>query len=72
MDKHTQESRILSALNHGATLSPLEALKDFGCMRLGARIYDLRCKGNKIKSCLTEYKGKHFAIYWISKQDRRK
>jgi hypothetical protein len=42
--KTSQERAILSALCT-RWLSPLDALREFGCMRLGARIYDLRQAG---------------------------
>lgn len=37
----SQNSAILSALKAGRILSPLDALREFGCMRLGARIWGL-------------------------------
>jgi len=75
MDTFTQESRILAALNKGERISPLDALDRFDCLRLGARIYDLRRKGHKIKMQLMPNWGtvtKHYALYWIDKKDRRK
>ena len=44
----TQEIQILNYLKTGKKLSPLEALKKFGCFRLGARIFDLKQKGHNI------------------------
>ena len=39
---------ILEWLTNGHTLTPLEALKRFGCLRLSARIHDLRAAGHDI------------------------
>lgn len=36
-------------MNHGS-ITPMEALRLFGCYRLGARIYDLRKSGMKIRT----------------------
>ena len=38
----SQNAKILEYLNNGNTLTALEALKMFGCMRLASRIIDLR------------------------------
>jgi hypothetical protein len=49
----TQNQAVLNALRHGS-LTSLEALRDFGCMRLGARIWELRQEGHQIESELVE------------------
>lgn len=59
----SQEARVLEYLRTGAELSPLEALHKFNCLRLGARIFALRKKGNPIQS-RTERRGrKAWAVY---------
>jgi len=40
-----QTQIIKEHLESGKSLTPLEALKKFGCLRLSARIWDLRDKG---------------------------
>lgn len=40
-NKTTQSNQILEYMRQGNSITPLEALNLFGCMRLGARIYDL-------------------------------
>ena len=45
----SQSKQILNYLKKGYSLSPLEALNKFGCFRLAARIYDLRCAGHEIE-----------------------
>lgn len=42
-----QCSQILNYLKRGKSITPLEALRYFGCMRLQARIYDLETKRNQ-------------------------
>jgi len=46
----TQNETILAALKEGKTISPLTALREFSCMRLAARVYDLRKDGHPIDS----------------------
>lgn len=41
----TQCNRILAHLKKGLTITSLEALQMFGCMRLASRISDLRKRG---------------------------
>ena len=44
----TQCNRILAHLKKGLTITSLEALQMFGCMRLASRISDLRKRGENI------------------------
>jgi hypothetical protein len=46
----TQCSMILEWLKAGNTITSLEALRMFGCMRLASRICDLRDRGVSIKT----------------------
>jgi len=45
-----QTEAILEYLQEGNPITPLEALREFGCMRLAARIADLKAKGYEITS----------------------
>ena len=45
----TQRAAILEALRQGSRLTPLDALRRFGCMRLAARIWELRAEGYPIR-----------------------
>ena len=45
----TQTALIEAALKAGERLTPLDALRRFGCFRLGARIWDLRQAGLRIE-----------------------
>ena len=44
-------------------ISPLEALEDYGCFRLAARIAELREDGLDIETVQTKQNGKTFATY---------
>ena len=47
--KKSQKDLILAYLEQNGSITPLEAQKLFGCMRLGARIWDLRRDGYEIQ-----------------------
>ncbi len=44
-----QNQMVLSALKKGEALTSLDAFHRFGCLRMSARIYDLRKAGHEIK-----------------------
>lgn len=46
----TQNAQILAHLKTGKSITPLDALKLYGCFRLGARIFELRQDGHNIHS----------------------
>lgn len=46
----TQNERILRHLQDFGSITALDALKDYGCMRLGARIWDLKRDGHDIRT----------------------
>lgn len=48
----TQCDMILRYMQDEGSITPWEAMKEFGCMRLGARIYDLRRRGHAIERTL--------------------
>ena len=47
--KLTQEEKIYNYMRRFGWITPMDALREFGCMRLGARIYDLEQKGIRIE-----------------------
>lgn len=62
----TQKALILKALQQGDRLTHLDAEKRFNCLRLGARIYDLKQQGhNIISKMITVPSGKRVAQYWL-------
>jgi len=64
----TQETQILTHLETHGNISSLQALKQYGCFRLAARIYDLRNRGYQIESQRWKTRsGKWVARYWLKK-----
>jgi hypothetical protein len=60
----TQEQQILAALKAGRRITSIDALRDFSCFRLGARIYDLKQSGHSITKTMVETDGgAHVARY---------
>lgn len=53
----SQNSLVLAHLARGKTLTPLQALGRFNCLRLGGRIFELRSRGHKIKREMIELRG---------------
>lgn len=53
-----------------APLTPIEALNKFGCLRLAARIKDLKDEGHKIVTLTVNKNGKKFARYVMVKEKR--
>lgn len=64
----SQSAQIKAALLRGETLTPLDALRRFGCFRLGARIWELRHKcGMDIRAVRhTTESGKTVAAYSLN------
>jgi hypothetical protein len=61
----SQTDQIRAALILGRSLTPMDALQDYGCFRLAARIAELRREGMDIE-CATETKnGKRYARYFL-------
>ena len=60
----TQNERILQHLKSGNSITPLEALQWYGCMRLAARVLDLRESGHNVISVPMKLRnGKRVACY---------
>tara|TARA_R100001594_G_scaffold137042_1_gene179790 strand:- start:11251 stop:11457 length:207 start_codon:yes stop_codon:yes gene_type:complete len=59
-----QNDMILVALKNGEKITPISALEKFGCLRLSARIWDLRNDGHPIVTeHITTPQGKVVAQY---------
>lgn len=67
----SQNQAILEHLQSGNAITPMDALKLFGCFRLGARIWDLEQAGHKIKHESVTENGKTFAKYSIEPEAPR-
>ena len=71
MAKHSKNSQVAMILTHlqtGEAINPLDALSVYGCYRLGAVIHKLKQEGYAISSTIHRYKkpsGKqgHYAVY---------
>jgi len=65
----SQKTAILAHLKTGRSITPLEALRLFGCLRLGARIHELKGEGHAIHSERVEVgPGKRVASYTLVQQ----
>lgn len=67
MDIKSQNEQIRHHLESGKTITPLEALSQFNCLRLGARIHNLKAMGLQIKSRMVKQGIKHFSEYSLTK-----
>lgn len=64
MSTETQKHQIKAALDMGERLTALDALNAYGCMRLGARIHELRKEGYPIEAVMVRtYSGKYVKEY---------
>ncbi len=61
-----QTQRILTHLQRIGPITPLEALQNYGCFRLGARIWDLKQAGHNIRTNTIKQGRKHFACYELA------
>tara|TARA_Y100000592_G_scaffold84693_1_gene135894 strand:+ start:302 stop:580 length:279 start_codon:yes stop_codon:yes gene_type:complete len=61
--KLTQKEMILQHLKEGKSITPIDALRKFGCFRLSDRIFVLRKEGNDITTNYITKGGKTFAEY---------
>lgn len=67
--KGTQAQKILGWMREGRRISPVDALREFGCFRLAARIKDLRDDGVVVYSEMVESTNRYgdkvrFKEYW--------
>lgn len=60
--KPSTEAVKTHLLRHGS-ITPLQALRELGVYRLGARIYELRETGMQIQTVWQNRNGKRFAKY---------
>lgn len=71
-----QTDMILNHLMKYGSITPREALEEYSVMRLGARIYDLRCMGFAIKKETVKSTNRfgdpvHFARYTMDRKEYR-
>ena len=67
----TQKDKVLAYMRTYGAITPVDAMREFSCMRLGARIADLKADGHHIKTEMVGSKNKfgepvHYASYSIA------
>jgi len=62
-----QKDMILRDLKNGAYITPLDALRDYQCMRLSGRVLELRQEGHNIQTKYDPGK-KRYAVYYLAKE----
>lgn len=66
MKPQSQSQKILAWLQSGKTITQLDALRMFSCMRLASRISDLRNAGYNIISQPEKHDGGQHARYSLA------
>lgn len=71
----TQCEKVLEYMKDFGSITPLDAIRDIGCMRLASRIADLREQGyaigRRMKTSKNRYgKNVSFAEYYLIKEDK--
>lgn len=59
MKKLTQCDKILAYIRKHGSITPLDALREFNCMRLASRMSDLKARGYNVKSKMETAKNKN-------------
>lgn len=57
--KTTQNERVLRYLEENESITQIDALREFGCMRLASRISDLKKQGVCIKRTMESAKNRY-------------
>lgn len=65
MNAISQKEAIRLHLESGEPITQLEAINRFGCLRLSARILNLKKQGLPVAKRTIKRGGKHFAEYFI-------
>lgn len=65
LSTESQKKLILDWLSEGHSITALQALNMFGCLRLASRICDLKSEGFPIVKEMIEVNGKRVAEYWL-------
>jgi len=61
----SQTQRIFAHISKGWAITPMQALNKFGCLRLAARINDLKKLGIPVVSKMVHKNGVKFASYTL-------
>ena len=65
----TQIQYVSNTLKRGNSITPIDALKECGCFRLAAIIFELRKKGYNILTKLVKSNHGHYASYSLAQED---
>jgi hypothetical protein len=70
----TQCDRILRHLNDYGSITSLEAIQEYGILRLASRINDLKRRGHKIISITEKSKNRygetvHYSVYMLADKE---
>lgn len=70
--KQTKISKVLEHLESGKTITPIEALDEYGSFRLSDIILKLRRRGYDIRTDMVKYRPtqSRFAMYTLNKSNR--
>ena len=73
----SQCNRVLQHLQAYGSITPLEAMQEYGIMRLGARIYDLKKMGYSIDRIIETGKNRYgestsYARYSLNEKEKDK
>jgi hypothetical protein len=66
MNEDSQREAIAKHLRQGKSLTALQALAKFQCLRLSGRIYDLRAEGMNIQRTMVKIGAKRVARYSLA------
>ena len=71
----TQCDRILRHMKHFGSISSIEAISEYGILRLASRINDLKRQGHHIISETKSGKNRfgettHFSVYRLAKEEK--
>ena len=71
MGKQTHEKMILQYMRKHGSITAMDAIRDFGCMRLASRISDLRWDGYDIETVMENGKNRQgetvrYARYYLN------
>ena len=61
----TQKEKIKNLLKSGQGLTPMEALKLFGCFRLASVVHKLKSEGMKIETSIINDVDRTYAKYYM-------
>lgn len=64
----SQCAAILEHLKLGLSVTPMDAIRRWQCLRLAARIKELRKRGHEIDSVWERSNGKRYCRYFLRKQ----